>query len=153
FERVGEADLAPKLRLETAVGRQLDGTTQEPEPLVDVVPADRELRSATKPVERLLSQRLELLLLADPYEIGVLRKCRLRVVLPREWREVVATVAEPLEPRRKLGVQPCALRLQQARVGDLSSERVLEEVFGLAGHGRARAAANEVAVLEYCPVR
>src|SRR5262249_59600960 len=64
FERVGEADLAPKLRLETAVGRQLDGTTQEPEPLVDVVPADRELRSATKPVERLLSQRLELLLLA-----------------------------------------------------------------------------------------
>jgi hypothetical protein len=152
LERVRAADLAPEGRPETHVGRQVDGTSQEPEALVDVVAPDGELRRAAQPVDGLFAQRLELFLRAGPGEIGVLRPRRLGVVVPEERRQVVAAVAEALEPPRELGVQPCALRLEQARIRDLACQRVLEEVFRLTGHRRARAATDEVALLERRPV-
>ena len=65
----------------------------------------------------------------------------------------VGSVAGALQPAGEGSVQRGALRFQQALVGDLARERVLDDVFALAGDRRAGAAADELALLEQLEVR
>src|SRR5437867_1109907 len=66
---------------------------------------------------------------------------------------LVPSLAETLEPAGETSVEPRALRLGETRVRDLTRERVLDRVLALARHRGARAATDEVALLENAEIR
>lgn len=133
------SDLAPELCTHAVVGLELESLPQEAACIVELVPGDRQGSGTTEPGDGSGPQPVGLGLVAPPGEIGVLG--------------THGVLTESLEPGREGGVQPRAPRLGQTRVGDLARERVLDRVLALAGHGRAAAAANEVALLEHAQVR
>ena len=107
---------------------------EQREAVVDLEAADRELGCAAKPRERPCSQLGELVPVAGPRQIDVLRPDRLRVVVGEECRVLVPPVTGPLEPLRKGGMQPRAPGFWQAGVRNLARERVLDRVFAVTGN-------------------
>src|SRR5437660_733626 len=95
------------------------------------------------------SQALQLLFLVAPGEVRVLRPDRLRIVMGKKRRVLVAALAETFDPVRELGVQPSPPRLCQATVGDFARERVLEDILDLARQRGARTLPDEVSNLKH----
>ena len=118
---------------------------EQGEAIVDLETADRELRRAMKPRERLCPQPFELFFLSSPREVDVVRPDGLGEVMRDERRVFVPALADPLEPPAEPGVQMRAPPSGQAGIGDLARQRVLDRVFAVTRDGGAGTAADEVA--------
>ena len=91
------------------------------------------------------------MLVSAPGEVDVFGPHRLGVVVREQRRMLVAPLAA-LEPAGETCVQLRPLRLRQAAVGDLPSERVLDRILALARQRRPGAPADEVTLGEQLEV-
>jgi hypothetical protein len=128
------SDVAPELRPGLLARLEIECPLEQRDGIPELIATEGEFRGTTKPLERLLLQSLAFGLLAAPGEVGVLGAHSFGVVVGEQGSAFVPPVSGLLEPGREARVQPCALRLGEARVGDLASERVFDRVFLLAGH-------------------
>src|SRR5581483_4019438 len=116
------------------------------------VPAQCQLGRSLEPAGGLSREPLALVVLARPRKVGVLGPRGFGIVMRQERRLLVAAAAEALEPRRERRVETGALRLRDARVGDLPGDCVLDGVLALPLDRRPVPATNEVALLEHAQV-
>ena len=100
---------------------------QQGQALVDLVAADGQVRGPPRPQHRLDAQRFRLLLPAGPGQVKVFGNDR-RGVMVREQRRVFGlTLAVSLQPLGEAGVQRRPPGPEQALVGDLAGQRVLDQ--------------------------
>ena len=88
-----------------------------------------------------------------PGEIDVFRSHCLRIVMSKHGGVLVTTFPCLLEPFGEPSMQASPLRDEEASVGHIAGERVLDRKFWLADNRRARPKPNEVAFLEDVQVR
>src|SRR6185312_1045814 len=98
---------------------------------------DGQLRGPPRPPDRLVAQSFGLLFPAGPGQVEVFWADGLDVVVGEQRRVRVFAFPVPLEPLGEAGVQRASLGLEQARVGDVAGERMLDHVLPLARDRRA----------------
>jgi len=109
------------------LGFEADRAVQQGQALVDLVAADGQLRGPPRPQHRLSAQRFGVLLPARPGQVKVFRNDRRSVVVRQQRRVFGLTLAVPLQPLGEAGVQRRPPGPEQAPVGDLAGQRVLDQ--------------------------
>jgi hypothetical protein len=125
-------DLAPQAGAPGRTRVELDCPLQEDDLFFEGVARSGEFGCATQPRQRLRAERLELRLLARPYQVDIFRPDRLGEVMSEQRGMLVTPSAVLLDPVGESGVQPASPRLGQAGVGHLTCQCVLEAELALA---------------------
>ena len=153
LEGAGQADPLPDRGLLSRAAFEAQGPMEQGQALVDLVAADSQLRGPPRPPDCLAAQALGLLFPAGPGQVEVFRADGLGVMVRQQRRVLVLASPVPLEPLREAGVQRSPLRPEEARVGDLAGERVLDHVLPLARDRGAGVTVHEVPFLKQAEVR
>jgi hypothetical protein len=114
------------------VAFQAERAVQQGQALVDLVASDGQVRGPPRPQHRLGAQRFSLLFPARPGQVQVSRDHRRSVMVRQQRRVLGLTLAVALQPLGEAGMQPRPPGLEQAGVGDLAGQRVLDQPLPLA---------------------
>src|SRR5207253_6300836 len=106
------------------------------------------LGGASQPGDCPRAQTLELLLRSCPGQVGILGACRLRVMVGKQRRVLVAPAAKALDPRGEVRVQVGSPRLRNAFVRHFARDCVLDRVFALTLDRGSQSKPDEISFLE-----